>query len=230
MVCASCLQVSDVCPVIVLDLKPSTGGYDPRLRDNTETLDSLVELVRSHSLTYALEAPDESIVPTHIKPFSPDVLFLLNFTTAQRTALLHSPSTKVLVYTPVNEHFGIGPVEAMVCGVPVLACDSGGPTESVVDDSTGLRTGWLRPPDPEVWAETLREILDLPPHDKQSLSSRGKQRAREVFSLDAMSERMEGALMKAVSLGKVNGPNVIHLVGLLVLITSILLSLSQLFW
>lgn len=211
-------------------LKPSAGGYDPRLRDNTETLHSLIELVRSHSLTYALEAPDESIVPTHIKPFSPDVLFLLNFTTAQRTALLHSPSTKVLVYTPANEHFGIGPVEAMVCGVPVLACDSGGPTESVVDDSTGLRTGWLRPPDPEVWAETLREILDLPPHDKQNLSSRGKQRAREVFSLDAMSERMEGALMKAVSLGKVNGLNVIHLVGLLVLITSILLSLSQLFW
>jgi len=211
-------------------LKPSAGGYDPRLRDNTETLDSLIELAQSHSLAYALEAPDESTVLTHTKPYFPDVLFLLNFTTAQRTALLHSPSTKVLVYTPTNEHFGIGPVEAMVCGVPVLACDSGGPTESVVDNSTGLRTGWLRPPDPEVWAETLREILNLPPHDKQSLSSRGKQRAREVFSIGAMSERIEGALMKAVSLGKVNGPSVTHLTGLLVVITCILLSLSLPFW
>lgn len=206
------------------------GGYDPRLQDNTETLDSLVELSRSHSLTYTLEAPDKSIVsmPIHTRSHSPDILFLLNFTTAQRTALLNSPSTKVLIYTPANEHFGIGPVEAMVCGVPILACDSGGPTESVIDDSTGLRTGWLRPPDPEVWAETLREILGLQPHDRESLSSRGKQRAREMFSLDAMSERIEEALLKAVSMGKVNGPNVIYLAGLLVVLTSILLSF--LFW
>lgn len=206
------------------------GGYDPRLQDNTETLDSLVELSRSHSLTYTLEAPDKSIVsmPIHTRSHSPDILFLLNFTTVQRTALLNSPSTKVLIYTPANEHFGIGPVEAMVCGVPILACDSGGPTESVIDDSTGLRTGWLRPPDPEVWAETLREILGLQPHDRESLSSRGKQRAREMFSLDAMSERIEEALLKAVSMGKVNGPNVIYLAGLLVVLTSILLSF--LFW
>jgi len=42
-------------------------------------------------------------------------------------------ATDVLLYTPENEHFGIVPVEAMYCGVIPLACNSGGPTESIVD-------------------------------------------------------------------------------------------------
>lgn len=36
-----------------------------------------------------------------------------------------------LLYTPENEHFGIVPVEAMYCQTPVIACNSGGPLESV---------------------------------------------------------------------------------------------------
>ncbi|KAF5349523.1 hypothetical protein D9756_008993 [Leucocoprinus leucothites] len=209
------------------------GGYDPRLRDNIETLDSLIELARLHSLTYTLEAPTISTVPIpdHTKPPSPDILFLLNFTTAQRTALLNDPSTRILLYTPANEHFGIGPVEAMVCGVPILACNSGGPTESIVDSPADSRTGWLRPPDPEVWAETLQDILAISTHDKEALSNRGRQRARELFSLDAMSRGIEKALLEAVSLGNVHDPHfklVVLLLGLTVLFSSVLL--SALFW
>jgi len=43
-----------------------------------------------------------------------------------------------MLYTPENEHFGIVPVEAMYCGCIVLACNSGGPTESIVDAQTGF--------------------------------------------------------------------------------------------
>jgi alpha-1,3/alpha-1,6-mannosyltransferase len=159
-------------------------------------------------LSYTLEAPAVSTapIPEHIKPSMPDILFLLNFTTAQRTALLNSPSTKVLLYTPANEHFGIGPVEGMICGVPILACNSGGPTESIVDEPADLRTGWLRPPDPVVWAETLQEILALSPDKKEALSTRGRLRARELFSLDAMARGIQVALLAAVSQGAVDAP------------------------
>ena len=38
-----------------------------------------------------------------------------------------------MVYPPPEEHFGIVPIEAMCCGTPVVACNSGGPLESLKD-------------------------------------------------------------------------------------------------
>jgi alpha-1,3/alpha-1,6-mannosyltransferase len=95
----------------------------------------------------------------------------------------------------------------MICGLPILACDSGGPTESILDAPADVRTGWLRPPDPTIWADTLREILALPPREKEALSIRGKERARELFSLDAMSKGLERALVSAIALGYVDNFN-----------------------
>jgi alpha-1,3/alpha-1,6-mannosyltransferase len=92
----------------------------------------------------------------------------------------------------------------MICGVPVLACDSGGPTESIIDTPSDNRTGWLCPPDPVIWADTLQEVLSLPPEARETLSARGKERARELFSLDAMSKGLEVALIRAVALGNVD--------------------------
>ncbi|KAF5380113.1 hypothetical protein D9615_006240 [Tricholomella constricta] len=189
------------------------GGYDPRLEDNKLTLDSLIDLAKSYSLTYNVITPSSTKAPVEIPPLNamtrhnPDVLFLLNFTTSQRTALLSSPSTLALLYTPANEHFGIGPVEAMVCGVPVLACDTGGPTESVLDGpgpAPEARTGWLRPPDPDVWADALHEIVALDDAERGALSGRAKARARELFGMEAMAGGIEEALVQAVGMDEVS--------------------------
>ncbi|KAG5642005.1 hypothetical protein DXG03_003810 [Asterophora parasitica] len=181
------------------------GGYDPRLEDNMLTLYSLIDLAKSFSLTYNVTTPSTKapvkIPPLNMTTTNPDVLFLLNFTTSQRTALLSSPSTLALLYTPANEHFGIGPVEAMVCGVPVLACDSGGPTESILDGPPEDRTGWLRTPDAEVWAEALHEIVSLREAERSALSERARARARALFGMDAMARGIEDALVQAVEMG-----------------------------
>lgn len=156
----------------------------------------------------------------------PQVLFLLNFTTSQRTALLLSPSTLALLYTPANEHFGIVPVEAMACGIPVLACDSGGPTESVLDPDFGPntskaeRTGWLRPPTASGWADALLEIVSLSAPEREIISSNSKKRARMLFSMDAMAGGLKDAIVKAVNMGRVElfgqaGTLVIMLLGFL---------------
>lgn len=170
------------------------------------TLVRLIDQAKKHSLTYDVITPSTS--STAVPPFNtnqdrPSVLFLLNFTTAQRSALLTSPSTLALLYTPANEHFGIGPVEAMYCGLPVLACNSGGPTESVVDKD-GERTGWLREPDARLWADTLLEIVSLPAAERQALAERAKQRATENFSMEAMAGGIERALLQAADLGPVS--------------------------
>ncbi|KAJ7070364.1 alpha-1,3-mannosyltransferase ALG2 [Mycena belliarum] len=180
------------------------GGYDPRLEDNMQTLYSLIDLARSCSLTFDVITSTSSslkIPPLNTTPEKPDVLFLLNFSTQQRTALLTAVSTRALLYTPANEHFGIVPVEAMCCGLPVLACNSGGPTESIISEPAGVRTGWLCPPDPDLWAEALAEIIGMNPSERTALSRRAKERARDVFGMQAMASRLDRALREAVALG-----------------------------
>lgn len=49
----------------------------------------------------------------------------------------------------------------MIAGLPVLACDSGGPRETILTGDDDGRTGWLVEPDAEKWTEALVEIVNL---------------------------------------------------------------------
>ena len=110
------------------------------------------------------------------------------------------------MYTPTNEHFGIGPVEGMLCGLPVLACDSGGPTESIVDSPPSERTGWLRRPDAGVWADALEEIGRMSEPERGELACRSQDRARSMFGVEAMAGVLEVSLVEAVEMGPVRAP------------------------
>ncbi|KAF4578367.1 Alpha-1,3-mannosyltransferase-like protein [Pleurotus pulmonarius] len=176
------------------------GGYDHRLQDNIETLASLVSTAESHSLTFNIITPQSSstpVPPFDCQPSDPDILFVLNFTTGQRSALLTAPSTLCLLYTPANEHFGIVPVEGMLCGLPILACDSGGPTESVLASPASERTGWLCRPDAGVWAGALLEIIALSKEERGALSERARSRAKALFGMESMARGIEEALQEA---------------------------------
>ena len=110
------------------------GGYDPRLPENVEHLDELRACAERLGVAHA-------------------VRFLPSFTDAQRAWLL--AACVAVLYTPQREHFGIVPLEAMAAGRPVVACDSGGPLESVADGETGF----LRPPDSAAWADAMQALL-----------------------------------------------------------------------
>jgi len=185
------------------------GGYDSRVEENMMTLVSLIDRAKAALLSYTIVSPSSS--QTTIPPFNmttkdPDILFLLNFTTAQRAALLTASSTLALLYTPANEHFGIVPVEAMSSGLPVLACNSGGPMESVVDSPASARTGWLREPEASGWAAALLEISGLAPDERSALADRARARTREHFGMEAMALKLERALVEAAEMGPVPAP------------------------
>ena len=91
----------------------------------------------------------------------------------------------------------------MASGVPVLACNTGGPTESVVNSPEIEKTGWLRPPDPEVWAEALHGIVEMSTDERTMLAHRAKVRARSQFGMDEMASKIEAALLEAVGMGPV---------------------------
>ena len=59
-----------------------------------------------------------------------------------------------MLYTPENEHFGIVPVEAMYMKCIVIACNSGGPLESVAHQ----KTGFLLPSKAQEWGNVMSQL------------------------------------------------------------------------
>lgn len=84
----------------------------------------------------------------------------------------------VLVVPSLYEPFGIVALEGMICGLPVIASATGGLTEIVEDDISGLL---FRPGDPASLAERLIAVL-TDAELRQRLGSAGHRRARDVFS------------------------------------------------
>ena len=73
----------------------------------------------------------------------------------------------LLVLPSVREQFGAVLVEAMACGLPVIAVNAYGPAE-IVDDG---ETGWLVPPDDE---EALADALVAAVNDDAERRRRGE--------------------------------------------------------
>jgi len=166
------------------------GGYDPRVRENVahhEELATLAtELGLSHTTVYRPSTPTD--VP--LSSISPDVLFLCSVSTDKLKDLLLRHSL-LLLYTPSNEHFGIVPLESMLRRTPVLACNDGGPTETVVDGETG----WLRDAgDVRAWRGVVESVLGMSESEVKGMGRRGEERVRERFGRGVLVGRVEGIL------------------------------------
>jgi glycosyltransferase involved in cell wall biosynthesis/phosphoheptose isomerase len=86
-------------------------------------------------------------------------------------------SADAVVAVPWYEPFGIVPLEAMACGVPVVAAAVGGMIDTVVDGVTGVHAP---PRDPDRLAELLRTVL-ADPEAREAWGRAGVQRARRLY-------------------------------------------------
>ncbi|KAL0221720.1 hypothetical protein RCL1_001574 [Eukaryota sp. TZLM3-RCL] len=151
------------------------GGYDPRVSENVQVFNYLQDLVKQFNL-------------------EDRVVFVPSFSRKQHLSLLKMARNGLLVYTPSNEHFGIVPIESMAAMVPVVAVNSGGPTESVVDGGTG----YLCDPTPESFAQAMAKILTQKEVGKR-FGELGRQRAVTMFGLDAFSKALEHYCIETVT-------------------------------
>ncbi|PXY27326.1 glycosyltransferase [Prauserella muralis] len=92
-------------------------------------------------------------------------------------------SADAVLCTPWYEPFGIVPLEAMACGVPVVASAVGGLTDTVVDGVTGR----LVPPKrPDALAEAVRGLL-ADEALREAYGIAGSDRARCRYSWDRVT-------------------------------------------
>lgn len=98
-----------------------------------------------------------------------------------------------LVFTPLNEDWGMVPLEAMAAGALVIAVDAGGPRESILHG----KTGWLLPGTPAAFAERMLEVASTDATVLAPLRSSARSRAAE-FGWDGFVARLDD-VMEAVA-------------------------------
>ena len=84
----------------------------------------------------------------------------------------------LIVCVPWYEPFGIVPLEAMACGVPVIVSRVGGLIDTVVDGTTGFH---VPPNDPASLAAAI-EALQRDPNLRRAMGERGVERVRSRYS------------------------------------------------
>jgi alpha-maltose-1-phosphate synthase len=101
----------------------------------------------------------------------------------------------LFVCPSVYEPFGLINLEAMACGIPVVATSVGGISEVVVHDETG----WLVPPaDPAALAAAMRALL-AQPERAAAFGRAGRRRVEAQFSWDRIAERTLEVYREAIA-------------------------------
>ena len=104
-------------------------------------------------------------------------------------------SADLVVCAPWYEPFGIVPLEAMACGVPVLASSVGGLIDTVVDDVTGRH---VPPRDLPALVDGIRRLLESP-DDRAGMGAQGRRRVEGRYSWDRVAAETERAYRAVVT-------------------------------
>jgi alpha-1,3/alpha-1,6-mannosyltransferase len=151
------------------------GAYDDRRREHRETFRGLEALVRRRGL-------------------EDRVGLMRSCSEDERLALL--ARCRCVVYAPAAEHFGMGAVEAMAAGRPVVAVAGGGTLETVQHERTGL----LCAPTPPAFADALARLISSP-EMAERMGQAGRLHVAAHFSLETFGARLDAIVRDLAAAG-----------------------------
>jgi len=91
----------------------------------------------------------------------------------------------VFVLPSYSENFGIVVAEALACGTPVVTT-TGTPWEQLQQDDAGR---WVPPRGPEL-GEALRELLDMPESQRETMGRRGREMVLEKYNWTKITRQL----------------------------------------
>ncbi|PWJ53820.1 Glycosyltransferase involved in cell wall bisynthesis [Quadrisphaera granulorum] len=136
------------------------------------------EAVRLRSVARSLGVADRLLLVGQVE--QPDVPRLLR-------------SADVSVNVPWYEPFGIAPLEAMACGLPVVGTAVGGLLDTVTEGATGAL---VEPRDTAALAAVIRDLLDDPAR-RRRWGRAGRRRAVAHYGWDRVAASTEDAYGRA---------------------------------
>jgi len=146
------------------------GGYDTHNKENHEYYEHLQKLVDELELTnfvLFIPSPDDS------------------------TKIWLYLKSNIVIYTPDKEHFGIVPLEAMYLGRPVIAVNSGGPTETIINNETGFLISNSASAFAEVMLKTINNLEEL-----DEIGRRAKLHVHNNYSFESFTEKLDRMILK----------------------------------
>ncbi len=121
----------------------------------------------------------------------PSIKILVNVSDSEQKEL-YSNATAVL-YPPINEDYGLVPLEAMASGKPVIAVNEGGPKETIENGKTGFLVNNERE-----MAERMVYIAEHPAIAHE-MGKRGAIRVKEKYSWKRFFEEFDKGLKKVAN-------------------------------
>lgn len=122
--------------------------------------------------------PQEESLRAQAAVLNADVVFAGRIADEGIVELMHG--ARALVF-PGVEDFGLVPVEAMACGVPVVALGEGGVTETVIPGVNGILVRDLAI---DAWGDAIEKVIRLDPKDVRA--------SVEQFGISQFREQIRG--------------------------------------
>jgi len=97
----------------------------------------------------------------------------------------------VYAYTAPEEDFGMGVIESMAAGVPVVAWDKGGPSKTIINQKTGLL---VNPYSTKEFSRALLEMIGNPKANER-MGKAARERVKKYFSYKQHLDRLEKELL-----------------------------------
>jgi glycosyltransferase involved in cell wall biosynthesis len=123
-----------------------------------------------------------------------EVDFVFKSDVDDATLISYLQQSFAMIYTPRLEPFGYAPLEANLCGLPVIGIAEGGVRETIIDGVNGFLTPTE---DSQRLGNIIKQLMENV-DETEDLRRRGRQHVIDTWAIDKATQRLEQRLAAVI--------------------------------